>query len=315
MVKFSIIVPVYNVEKYLEDCLDSILNQTMKDFEVIVVNDGSPDNSQEIIDKYAKKDKRIKSFKKKNGGLSDARNYGVNKAKGEYLVFVDSDDSINCKLLEKINEVIDDEADIVRYQIVKIENTQKTIDASDMFENVSGEEAFSRLLKNSWFVTAWSAAYRKEFWIKNKFNYAKGKIHEDFGLTPYVYMRAKLVTAIDYAGYNYFVRENSIMTVNNKEKVIKKNEDCLFHYDRLMEFINNDKNVSENGKLLYKSYIANALITRIKSIDDKEIKKEYVSELKVKKVGDNLISDTLPRKIKKIIYKMNPYLYIKLFVK
>ncbi|HAB67391.1 MAG TPA: hypothetical protein DCE23_08495 [Firmicutes bacterium] len=315
MVKFSIIVPVYNVEKYIGDCLDSILNQTYDNFEVIVVNDGSPDNSQDIIDKYVKKDKRIRSFIKKNGGLSDARNYGVSKAKGDYLVFVDSDDSINCELLEKINEVICEEVDIVRYQIVKIENTQKTIDASDMFENVSGEEAFSILLKNSWFVTAWSAAYRKEFWIKNKFNYAKGKIHEDFGLTPYVYMRANLVTSIDYAGYNYFVRENSIMTNNNKDKVIKKNEDCLFHYDRLMEFINKDKNVSNYGIILYKSYIANSLITRIKSIEDRQIRKDYVDELKAKKVGDNLISDTLPRKIKKIVYKVSPYLYIRLFVK
>lgn len=315
MVKFSIIVPVYNVEKYIGDCLDSILNQTYENFEVIVVNDGSPDNSQDIIDRYAKKDKRIRSFIKKNGGLSDARNYGVSKAKGDYLVFVDSDDSINCELLEKINEVLDDKVDIVRYQVVKIENDQKTVDESEIFTRNSGEEAFSKLLKNSWFVTAWSASYRREFWIKNKFNYAKGKIHEDFGLTPYVYMKAKLVTAIDYVGYNYFVRENSIMTVNNKEKVIKKNEDCLFHFDRLMEFINKDKNVSETGKVLYESYIANALITRIKSIEDKQIKKDYVNELKVKKVGDNLISDTLPRKIKKTIYKMNPYLYIKLFVK
>ncbi len=315
MVKFSIIVPVYNVEKYLEDCLDSILNQTYKDFEVIVVNDGSPDNSQDIIDKYAKKDSRIKSFKKKNGGLSDARNYGVSKAKGEYLVFVDSDDSINDKLLEKVNDAIVDDIDIVRYQVVKIENNQRTIEESEIFEKNSGEEAFSKLLKNSWFVTAWSAVYRKEFWIKNKFNYAKGKIHEDFGLTPYVYMKAKLVTSIKYAGYNYFIRENSIMTVNSREKVIKKNEDCLFHYDRLMEFINKDKDVSLNGKVLFKSYIANALITRIKSIEDKEIVKDYVKKLKVKKVGYNLIDDTFPRKFKKIVYKLNPYLYIRLFVK
>ena len=119
MVKFSIIVPVYNVEKYLEDCLDSILKQTYDDFEVIVVNDGSTDNSQKVIDNYAKRDNRIKAFKKKNGGVSDARNYGISKAKGEYFIFVDSDDTINDKLLEKLDKEIKkyDEIDLIKYQL------------------------------------------------------------------------------------------------------------------------------------------------------------------------------------------------------
>ena len=102
--KFSIIVPVYNVEKYLEKCLESILNQTFKDFEAIIVNDGSTDNSQEIIDKYVNKDQKIfKSFKKENGGLSDARNFGIERAKGEYIVFLDSDDYIDENLLNTLN--------------------------------------------------------------------------------------------------------------------------------------------------------------------------------------------------------------------
>ena len=92
--KFSIVIPVYNVEKYIDKCLKSIINQTYDNFEVIVVNDGSPDNSQVIIDKYVKKDKRFKSYEKKNGGLSDARNYGLEYISGDYLLFIDSDDNI-----------------------------------------------------------------------------------------------------------------------------------------------------------------------------------------------------------------------------
>ena len=104
---FSVIVPVYNVEKYLAKCLDSILAQTYSDFEIIVVNDGSPDNSQQIIDEYAKNyPDKIKPFIKANGGLSDARNFGVEKASGEYLLFVDSDDYIAEKLLENLHKVI-----------------------------------------------------------------------------------------------------------------------------------------------------------------------------------------------------------------
>ena len=92
MKKVSVIIPVYNVEDYLEKCLDSVINQTLKDIEIIVVNDGSPDNSQKIIDEYKKKDKRIISIMKENGGQASARNLGIKKARGEFLCFVDSDD-------------------------------------------------------------------------------------------------------------------------------------------------------------------------------------------------------------------------------
>lgn len=97
MPKISVIVPVYNTEKYIQKCLESIVNQTMKDIEIIVVNDGSKDKSEDIIEQFIKNNKsniKIKYYKKKNGGLSDARNYGVQKATGEYIAFVDSDDYI-----------------------------------------------------------------------------------------------------------------------------------------------------------------------------------------------------------------------------
>ena len=100
VVKISVIVPVYNVEKYLEKCLDSLVNQTLKDIEIIIVNDGSLDNSQEIIDKYAKKHKTIKSYIKENGGLSDARNYGIKQASGKYISFIDSDDYVKENMYE-----------------------------------------------------------------------------------------------------------------------------------------------------------------------------------------------------------------------
>ena len=102
MIKVSVIGPVYIVEPYLEKCLDSLVNQTLKEIEIIVVNDGSPDYSQKIIDKYAKKYQNIKSYKKVNGGLSDARNYGIGKSCGEYLSFIDSDDCIDETMLEKM---------------------------------------------------------------------------------------------------------------------------------------------------------------------------------------------------------------------
>ena len=114
MKKVSVIIPVYNVEDYLEKCLDSVINQTLKDIEIIVVNDGSPDNSQKIIDKYRKKDKRIISVMKENGGQASARNLGIKKSHGEFLCFVDSDDWIELDMLEVLyNNAKENHSDIV----------------------------------------------------------------------------------------------------------------------------------------------------------------------------------------------------------
>ena len=112
----SIIVPVYNTEKYLKKCLDSLVNQTYKDFEIIVVNDGSTDKSSNIISKYQKKYKNIILIDKENEGLSMARNRGVQKSSGKYIIFVDSDDYVSNKLLEEVDKKIDD-SDILRFQI------------------------------------------------------------------------------------------------------------------------------------------------------------------------------------------------------
>ena len=120
-IKVSIIVPVYNVEEYLARCLDSLVNQSLKDIEIIVVNDGSPDNSQKIIDNYCKKYKNIKSFIKKNGGLSDTRNFGIKKSHGDYLIFIDSDDYVKETMLEKMwNVAINKNVDIVVCNCIQV---------------------------------------------------------------------------------------------------------------------------------------------------------------------------------------------------
>ena len=119
MPKISVIVPVYNTERYLSKCLDSILNQTYDDIEVIVVNDGSTDNSELIIKEYVNKfPNKLKYYKKENGGLSDARNYGVEKAIGDYLCFVDSDDYIDTKLFEMVTPQMDKQIELIKYKAI-----------------------------------------------------------------------------------------------------------------------------------------------------------------------------------------------------
>jgi len=312
--KFSIIVPVYNVEKYLRSCLDSILNQTYKDYEVIIVNDGTKDNSQDIIDEYVKKDNRFKGFIKSNGGLSDARNYGVGKAKGDYLVFVDSDDDINLELLEEVNKVINDnDVDIIKIQCRTINGDNSNEEISEIFSSISGEEAFIKLINNPLFVAAPLSIYRTEFWKDNKFSFDVGRYHEDFGLIPYVYMKANKVSSISYVGYNYYLRDNSITTNKDEDKIIKRNNDILYFFDKLRDVIDKDNKVSENGKKYFKSYIANSLYNRSKSLEGK-LFDDFVLEIKKREVYKYLLNDSIGRKFKRLLLKLCPKFYIKHFM-
>ena len=125
MIDISVIVPVFNSEKTLNRCLDSILNQTFKNFEVICVNDGSQDNSGQILNEYKMKDERIKVIEQKNKGLSGARNTGINLAKGKYVTFIDSDDWIEINTFEKIKENIDKKYDVIRIDYTSNDNIEK----------------------------------------------------------------------------------------------------------------------------------------------------------------------------------------------
>ena len=312
MVKFSVIVPVYNTEKYLSNCLDSILSQTYKDFELIIVNDGSKDNSQEIIDKYVKKDKRVKGYLIDNGGPSIARNYGVEKSSGEYLVFIDSDDDIDKRLLEELNKEIDkNKCDVIRYQLNKITDIIDQ-DKSEVFENIPGVEAFKLLSPNRYFGAACSCAYNREFFTKNKFKYEEYRLHEDYGLTPYIYMKADKVSSIAFGGYNYYYRDNSIMTTTDDKKELKKAKDMLFLYDLNIERINKEKDIKEEDKQFFRSYMTNGLINKCSSLEG-DLFDEFYKEISKRDLSKNLLSDTLPRKIKRLIYKIMPKYYIKHF--
>ena len=157
--KVSVIVPVYNVEKYISKCLDSLVNQTLKDIEIIVVNDGSPDNSQKIIDEYVKKyPDKVKSYIKENGGQGSARNYGIELSTGEYIGFVDSDDFVELDMFEKMyNKAKQDNSDIVicgSYNVSE-DYSKKEI---DVFVN-----NYNTDLENAIFgkMTVWNKIYKR----------------------------------------------------------------------------------------------------------------------------------------------------------
>ena len=207
MAKVSIIVPVYNTEKYLDKCLNSLVNQTLKDIEIIVVNDESPDNSQKIIDKYNKKYKNIKSYIKKNGGLSDARNFGIKKATCEYIVFIDSDDYVDITLIEKLyNHAIDNKLDIV------VCNSAMVYEDSDKQITLESNLGYSNDNVKNYLISrpaAWNKIFKKELF--DDISFKKGIYYEDLELTPKLVKNTKKIGFISDTLYFYLQRGNSIM--------------------------------------------------------------------------------------------------------
>ena len=298
MPKFSIIIPVYNVEKYIKKCLDSIFEQSFKDYEVIVVNDGTKDNSMDIVKEY-----NVKIINQKNQGLTEARNSGAKKATGEYLIFIDSDDYIDKDLLKEINKSLKNDPDIVRFQIREVyEDDKESKDYKETpFTNKNGVEAFNLITKYHFVENAWSYAIKRSYYEDNNYSFKKGTIHEDFGLLPLVIIKANTVNSISYIGYNYLQRKGSIMSQKDYEKTKKKVSDFYNHYKYLIEEINMTKLDSK----VFKSFISNSLILKICELDNKDYK-EYKKILKEQKVFDNLLEDSFVRKIKKLLFKISP---------
>jgi len=221
--KLSVIIPVYNTSKYIEKCLNSILNQYMNDIELIIVNDGSTDNSEEIITKWIDeyKDKiEVKYFKKENGGLSSARNFGVKHATGEYITFVDSDDYLDPQIYQHLEKYMEDKVELIKFKMSTVDENGKIIENLNgpIFTKCSGQEAFEKLYKSDTFLeVSCIYLYKRDFYISNSFEFELKAYHEDFGLVPWIIINAKTVVSTEYFGYFYLKRENSITDAKHPE--------------------------------------------------------------------------------------------------
>lgn len=305
---FSVIVPVYNVEKYLAKCLDSLLAQSFSDYEIIVVNDGSPDNSQSIIDSYvAKYSDKVKGYLKHNEGVSSARNYGIARAIGDYLVFVDSDDYVAEDMLQKLKAVIDEEEpDVLGFNFVTVDESGEQIAQCSRPEirNCSGADAIIALVNSrEMFEVVWGFTFRREFWNEKNFSFIEGIYHEDFALIPYVIMQAEKFSYIEYNAYFYLIRQGSITNVKTVEHRRKLCRGMLAGFDFLLSQLQIHPLENEYAATLYISYIANALIIRLDGLDG-EAKRWYRKELKERNISSYLASDTLKRRIKKTYIKL-----------
>lgn len=220
--KFSVVVPIYNVEQYLGQCLESLQAQMFDDFEVICVNDGSIDRSREILSEWEDKFPPMRVIDRENGGLSAARNTGLQVATGDYVVFVDSDDWVEPTMLCRLADEVDD-IDMVCFACRRTDrNTFDTLTP----EQTNGWDYYNRHAlehRETAFVCVVQRCYRRQFLLDNNLFFREGILHEDNEFTPQVCLKAQMVKVIPDVLYNYRIRPNSIMTtrgIQSKESLI-----------------------------------------------------------------------------------------------
>lgn len=290
MIKISVIVPVYNVEKYLDKCLTSLVNQTLNEIEIIIVNDGSTDNSINIIKKYEKKYKNIKAFNKKNGGLSDARNFGLKKATGQYIAFLDSDDYITFDMYEKMyNKAKSGNFDIV------------VCDLNYIFDNKT-KKAFSNIKIDTYdikktmldiYPAAWNKIFKKELFDYGV-TFKKNVWYEDvefiYKLIPYV----KSIGVVHEHLHQYVQRQGSIMTTYDER---------IYHYidnwNGIINFYKNKNIYNEYKNELEYCYVRYIYATFIKQATRLNLEDfDKAVSIAIKNVKENFPS-----------YRTNKYFY------
>lgn len=228
----SIIVPVYNVEKYLRKCIESICSQQYDKLEILLVDDGSTDQSGRICDEYSEKDKRIRVIHKKNGGLSSARNVGIEAATGEFIAFVDSDDYISTGMYRKMIDKMNHDVDMVVCATAMVWDGTKKIQkiGINYAECICDrEQTFRYLLQTN--LSAWNKLYRRE--IFNKIRYPLNKVSEDAYIIPYLIMSVNKTCFINYIGYYY--RQHSGLSIQ-RSAYKSKDFDFIMNGERICRF-------------------------------------------------------------------------------
>ncbi len=243
--KVSIVVPVYNVEKYISKCIDSILSQSYDDIEVLIVNDGSTDNSDQIVRQYAKKDSRIKYFTQKNSGLSSARNTGIKNSSGEYICFVDSDDWVSRDYIEKMHSLmVNDGSDMAICGMCYIYADGKVKKNTPVIKRnrcINKKEAIACLLEGKEYkFHAVNKMYKKRLFTDNNILFPTGKVYEDMFTTYRLMLRTKKVSLVKDSLYYYLQnRDGSIL----HQAFNKKRLDMLKVLDEIMD----NAEISEMG--------------------------------------------------------------------
>lgn len=281
--KFSIIVPIYGVEKYLEKCINSVLDQSYNNYELILIDDGSPDHCPLICDEYADKDERILVFHKKNGGASYARNIGIEQATGDYILFLDGDDYwLEIDLLEKVNERINQfNSDVICLNYKKIYSSGKeykyfSVD-TDMPEKKMGESSVRYMIQNAiWTSAPWNKVIKKSLFSKGNLNFIKGITSEDIDWCARLAVLATTYDYIEKPYVGYRQRESSVSKAMTYDKVccLRNN---IFRIEGIVA-----KAQGEKKELLiqYFSYQYGTLLFNIALLQSSTQRKQICKEIK-----------------------------------
>lgn len=298
----SVIVPVYNVEDYLDRCIDSIIKQTYKNIEIIIVDDGSTDKSKNICEKYKKKDKRIKLYKTTNKGSSYARNYAIKKSKGKYLAFVDSDDYIENNMIEILyNNLIKEKADIsccTFYEVYKNKIIKK-INNENYYVMNNIETIKKSFLDDGLSVYLWNKLYKRELF--NGIELPVGKRSQERFVMYEIFDKVKKVVYETKCLYYYTQRKISVS--NNLDNV---NTDSI---EACLNAVNYLKKYRSLRDIVIKDYLNTRLRCYKRLLyankEDKKIKKDYLREVK----NYNNIKYTNKEKLELFLFKYTPSIY------
>ena len=306
----TVVIPVYNVEKYLKRCIESILIQEWKNYDILLVDDGSTDNSPQICEDYAKAYDFISVIHKKNGGLSAARNTGISHAEGEYVYFPDSDDWIEPNTFSDLAEVIEsDQYDIISFnqEFVKSEHDIIKSD-SKRTKRLTGKEALIDMFSYG-FITGFATdkIYRKALFTKNNIQFPIGKYYEDLGTNYKLFLSAKKVYATNQKYYHYLIDNTDSITQSWNEK---KFSDMFGFYKEVFysDFVRSQLNKEELqiSQLYYVNGLVHILASLYKSKLDKkyiEITNEVKQELLKNSASLSQMKDQ-PNKLKYVLFRL-----------
>ena len=307
---FSIIIPVYNVEKYLNQCIDSVLKQDFTDYEIILVDDGSTDNSPNICDEYAEKYTQIKVIHKTNGGLSDARNFGIKEALGDYLMFLDSDDFWNGRnvLLDLYNIIKENNPDLIIHELSSFYDLEKIIPRK--FKN-EGIQKFSLDFKNDlkelvnndiYYATACNKIIKTSIIKENNIEFSKGKLHEDVAWCADIIPYVSSYSLYKKPFYYYRKEREGSLTVQIKPKNIIDLIDIISEKENFLSKI--------NGGLSYLSYNYYIYLNNVNLLEEEQ-KQKYLKKL----IELDYLLDYYPRNILSFKGKMRLAFYKLLGIK
>ena len=294
----SILIPSYNTEKHVKKCLESILEQNLKNCEILIFDDESTDKTVDVIEEIIKENKKdnkkninIKLAKINHCGLSSVRNKLIKEAKGKYLLFVDSDDYAEKDLIDTLKDTIEkDDYDLIRFK-AKVHNDtsykSKERFNSKVFGILSMKDAIINWSNKDeeWAVT-WLYCHKKDVIIKNNIIFDEGKIHEDFGTVPKIILNAKKIYSVDYVGYNYVKRNNSIIENHEEEYEWKKSIDYLYQYDSIIEYLKEIK-IDKSDKELYDLFVSDLkkrMPEKLRFLNTEKYKNMYIKELEKREI-------------------------------